>query len=146
MTSVHRVHTTELRVRYAETDQMGVVYHANYLAWCEVGRTEYIRAAGMSYREMEEAGVGLAVSDLEMRFHAPATYDDVVRVETRLSDVRSRTVTFDYVVVKAESGARLVSARTRLISLDAHGRPTAMPTPVRELLERAAAADAEALA
>jgi acyl-CoA thioester hydrolase len=125
---------------------MGVVYHANYLAWCEVGRTEYIRESGMSYRQMEEAGVQLAVSDLEMRFHAPATYDDVVRVETRLADVRSRTVTFDYVVVKAETGARLVSVRTRLISLDRAGRPTAMPSDVRELLERAAASDAQAAA
>ena len=135
-------------MRYAETDQMGVVYHANYLAWCEVGRTEYIRQSGMSYREMEAAGVQLAVSDLEMRFHAPARYDDVVRVETRLADVRSRTVTFDYVVVKADSAARLVSVSTRLISLDRSGRPHAMPVPVpvRELLERAAAADAPAAA
>ena len=135
------MHTTELRVRYAETDQMGVVYHANYLAWCEVGRTEYIRRSGMSYREMEEAGVQLAVSDLEMRFHAPARYDDVVRVETRLSEVRSRTVTFDYVVVNADTGARLVSVSTRLVSLERGGRPTAMPAAVRQLLERAAAAD-----
>jgi acyl-CoA thioester hydrolase len=140
------VHTTELRVRYAETDRMGVVYHANYLAWCEVGRTEYIRESGMSYREMEEAGVQLAVSDLEMRFHAPATYDDVVRVETRLTEVRSRTVTFEYVVVKVATGARLVSVRTRLISLDRAGRPTAMPPDVRELLARAAASDAQAAA
>jgi acyl-CoA thioester hydrolase len=138
------VHTTELRVRYAETDQMGVVYHANYLAWCEVGRTEYIRAAGMSYREMEEAGVTLAVSDLDMRFHASATYDDVVRVETRLRDVRSRTVTFEYLVLNAATAARLVSARTRLISLDRGGRPLAMPAGVRAMLERAAAVDGEA--
>ncbi len=136
------VHTTELRVRYAETDRMGVVYHANYLAWCEVGRTEYIRAAGMSYREMEEAGFGLAVSDLDMRFHAPATYDDVVRVETRLREVRSRTVTFDYLVLNAATGARLISARTRLVSLTRDGRTVAMPPEVRTLLERAAAADA----
>ncbi|MGZ8493133.1 MAG: acyl-CoA thioesterase [Gemmatirosa sp.] len=131
------VHITELRVRYAETDQMGVVYHANYLAWCEVGRTEWIRAAGMSYRDMEREGVGLAVSDLQMRFHAPATYDDVVRIETRCTDVRSRTVTFEYVVTTAESGARLVSATTRLIALDGDGRTAAMPPAVRTLLERA---------
>jgi acyl-CoA thioester hydrolase len=80
---VSRTHVTELRVRYAETDQMGVVYHANYLAWCEVGRTDWIRAAGMTYRDMERGGVGLAVADLQMRFHGAATYDDVVRVETR---------------------------------------------------------------
>ena len=134
-----RVHTSELRVRYAETDQMGVVYHANYLAWCEVGRTEWIRAAGMSYRDMEAQGVGLAVSDLQMRFHASATYDDVVRVETRCTELRSRTVTFEYLVSNAETGVRLVSATTRLVALDRQGRTIAMPAPVRALLERAAA-------
>ena len=134
-----RAHVTELRVRYAETDQMGVVYHANYLAWCEVGRTEYIRAAGMSYRDMEAQGVGLAVSELQMRFHSAATYDDVVRVETRCTDVRSRLVSFDYVVSRVADDARLVSASTRLVALGADGRPTSIPPAVRELLERAAA-------
>ncbi len=136
-----RTHVSELRVRYAETDQMGVVYHANYLAWCEVGRTDYIRAAGMSYRDMEAAGVGLAVSDVQMRFHAPARYDDAIRVETRLTEVRSRTVTFEYVVRLADTGARLVSASTRLIAVDASGRTIAMPPEVRLVLERAAAPD-----
>ena len=137
-----RVHTTELRVRYAETDQMGVVYHANYLAWCEVGRTEYIRGAGMSYRTLEQLGVGLAVADLQMRFHAPATYDDVVRVETRLTEVRSRTVTFEYVIANVATDARLISATTRLVSIDRQGRTVALPPEVRVLLERAAT-DAE---
>ena len=135
-----RAHVTELRVRYAETDQMGVVYHANYLAWCEVGRTEYVRAAGMSYREMEAAGFGLAVIDAALRFHGSATYDDVVRVETRLADVRSRTVTFEYVISNAASGARLFTASTRLASVDRSGSTVAMPREVRALLERAAGA------
>ncbi len=134
-----RAHVTELRVRYAETDQMGVVYHANYLVWCEVGRTEYIRAAGMSYRDLEAQGVGLAVSDLQMRFHAAASYDDVVRVETRCTEVRSRLVAFDYVVSNAATDARLVSASTRLVAIDRGGRPTSLPPAVRTLLERAAA-------
>lgn len=137
-----RVHTVELRVRYAETDQMGVVYHSNYLIWCEVGRTDYIRAAGMSYREMEEAGVGLAVSDATIRFHGSARYDDLIVVETRLTEVRSRTVTFEYVIRNAASGARLVSASTRLVSLDREGRTIAMPPAVRDLLHRAMAAPA----
>ena len=122
---------------------MGVVYHANYLAWCEVGRTDYVRAAGMSYREMEDAGVGLAVIDATLRFHAPATYDDVVHVETRLTDVRSRTVTFEYVITNALTGARLVTASTRLASVDPKGTTVTMPRPVRALLERAAARDQE---
>ena len=137
-----RTHVTELRVRYAETDQMGVVYHANYLAWCEVGRTDWIRAAGMTYRDMERGGVGLAVADLQMRFHGAATYDDVVRVETRCTEVRSRTVTFEYLVLHAESGARLVSASTRLVSVDRTGRTIALPADVRASLERAMREDA----
>src|SRR5215469_14769163 len=110
--------TTELRVRYAETDQMGVVYHSNYLIWCEIGRTDYIRALGTPYAVLERNGVALAVSQATLRCHAPARYDDVVRVETYLTEVKSRTVTFDYVIVNANTGARLATASTTLVSLD----------------------------
>lgn len=134
-----RVQISELRVRYAETDRMGVVYHANYLAWCEVGRTDFIRAGGMSYRAMEEAGVALAVADATLRYHAPARYDDVVHVATTLTEVRSRTVTFEYLITRADDAARLVSATTRLVSVDAEGRTAALPAEFRELLERARA-------
>ncbi|HEY0777531.1 MAG TPA: thioesterase family protein [Gemmatirosa sp.] len=133
------VHVTEFRVRYAETDQMGVVYHANYLVWCEVGRTEFVRAAGMTYREMERRGVGLAVSDAALRFHGSATYDDRILVETRLTDVRSRALTFEYTILNADTRARLVSASTRLIAVDPDGRPTTLPAEVREAFEGARA-------
>jgi acyl-CoA thioester hydrolase len=126
----------EFRVRYAETDQMGVVYHANYLIWCEVGRTDFIRARGMSYADMERAGIGLAVSDLSARFHAAARYDDMIRVRTTLADVRSRGITFDYMITNAETGQRLVTARTALVSIDSNGRPTALPATVRALFDR----------
>jgi acyl-CoA thioester hydrolase len=116
---------------------MGVVYHANYLAWCEVGRTEFVRAAGMSYREMEAAGVGLAVIDAQLRFHGGAVYDDEVHVHTRLTDVRSRLVVFDYVITNAATGAKLVSASTRLASVSTSGGTIALPRDVRTLLERA---------
>ena len=134
-----RVGTVDLRVRYAETDRMGVVYHANYLVWCEIGRTDFIRLGGTSYAELERTGVTLAVADASVRYHAPARYDDRIRVETRLSELRSRTITFDYLVVNADSGERLVTARTVLISLDAMGRPRALPPEVRDLLARAMA-------
>jgi acyl-CoA thioester hydrolase len=137
---VTRPHVSEFRVRYAETDRMGVVYHANYLVWCEVGRTDWIRAAGMSYRDMEAAGVGLAVSDATMRYHASARYDDLIRVETRCTEVRSRTVTFEYLVLQGESEARLVSATTRLVAVDANARVMSLPADVRALIERAAGA------
>ena len=117
----------ELRVRYAETDQMGVVYHANYLAWCEVGRTELIRRRGRSYAEIEKGGVGLAVSDAALRFHAPARYDELIRVTTTLDQVRSRMMTFTYVISNADTGAKLVTASTTLIGLDARGRIARLP-------------------
>ena len=125
---------------------MGVVYHANYLVWCEVGRTEFVRAVGMSYREMETLGVGLAVSDATMRFHAAATYDDRVRVETCLADVRSRAVTFHYTIVNADTNARLVTATTRLIVVDRNGRPIALPTAIRALLDGASSRTTDAAA
>jgi acyl-CoA thioester hydrolase len=130
--------TVDLRVRYAETDQMGVVYHANYLIWCEIGRTDYIRAVGASYRDMEKHGLGLAVAEASLRYHAPARYDDLIRVATTLSEVRSRTMTFDYVVTNADSGVKLATARTVLIGLDRSGRTVSFPSDVRALLTAAA--------
>lgn len=130
--------TVEFRVRYAETDQMGVVYHANYLVWCEVGRTELIRTLGTSYAALEREGVMLAVSDASLRFHSPARYDDLIRVETTLHELRSRSITFAYVISHAEQGAsrRLVSARTTLIALDPEGRPRSMPPTLLRLFGR----------
>ncbi|MEP7383912.1 MAG: thioesterase family protein [Gemmatimonadota bacterium] len=129
----------EFRVRYAETDQMGVVYHSEYLVWCEVGRTEYIRSLGLPYSEMEKRGALLAVADASLRFHAPARYDDLVRVETTLTHVKSRAVTFEYLIRHVQSDLRLVTARTMLVSLDRAGRPAPLPPDVRALLDRAAA-------
>jgi acyl-CoA thioester hydrolase len=130
-------HTTELRVRYAETDRMGIVYYANYLVWCEVGRVEFMRALGGSYAALEAQGYGLAVAEATVRYLAPARFDDQVRIETTLSGVRSRAVTFDYVVTLAETGARLATAYTALVSIDSSGRPTALPAEFRALLDAA---------
>jgi acyl-CoA thioester hydrolase len=130
-------HTTDLRVRYAETDRMGIVYYANYLVWCEVGRVEFMRALGGSYAELEAQGYGLAVAEATVRYLAPARFDDPVRIETSLTGVRSRAVTFDYVISHAETGTRLATAHTALVSIDSSGRPTALPPEFRALLERA---------
>jgi acyl-CoA thioester hydrolase len=129
------MHATELRVRYAETDRMGVVYYANYLVWCEVGRVEYMRALGGSYAALEAEGHGLAVAEARVRYLAPARFDDLIRIETSLTGVRSRAVTFDYVISHAETGARLATAHTALVSVDPTGRPTALPATFRALLE-----------
>ncbi len=127
----------EFRVRYAETDQMAVVYHAEYLVWCEMGRTEYMRRLGTSYASIERSGTLLVVADASIRYHAPARYDDIVRVETTLSDVRSRALTFDYAIFNANDGTRLVTARTMLVSIDRAGRPSPIAADVRAQLERA---------
>jgi acyl-CoA thioester hydrolase len=125
----------DIRVRYAESDQMGVVYHTNYLVWCEVGRTELIRAlTGMSYSQIEREGIALAVAEASIRYHGAARYDDVVHVRTTLAEARSRTVTFDYLITKTDTGERLATARTVLVSLDKQGRPTAMPPLLRQHL------------
>ena len=134
--------TTELRVRYAETDQMGVVYHANYLIWCEIARTDLIRTLGASYRELEERGIRLAVSEVSARYIAPARYDDRIRVETRLARVTSRTMVFDYTIVNADSSQRLATASTTLISLDPSNRVATLPADVRRALAGGEAVDA----
>lgn len=129
----------EFRVRYAETDQMKVVYHANYLVWCEVGRTDLIRRLGTSYAELEKQGVGLAVVDASLRYHAAAKYEDIVRVRTVLTEARSRSVTFEYTIENAETGVRLVTARTTLASINGEGKLVAMPAHLRQSLEAAIA-------
>lgn len=126
---------SEMRVRYAETDQMGVVYHANYLVWCEIGRTDFIRHAGRSYADLERDGVRLAVSDASLRFHASARYDDPIRVHTSLTAIGSRGMAFAYRIVRADTDTLLVSAHTSLVSINTNGRLTALPALVRQWLE-----------
>jgi acyl-CoA thioester hydrolase len=128
---------SEVRVRYAETDQMGVVYHANYLVWCEIGRTDFIRALGTPYAQLEREGILLAVSDVTMRFHASARYDDPIRILTRLIEVRSRAMTFDYRIERGDTNTILVSARTTLVSMSRDNRLIALPEAVRTLLRTA---------
>src|SRR5258705_669197 len=130
-------HDVEFRVRYAEPDQMGIVHHTSYLVWCEVGRAELIRVvAGVSYADIEAEGVALAVSELSVRYLGAARYDNLVRVSTSLTEARSRSVTFDYVITNAETGVRLATARTVLVSLDKQGRPAVMPERLREKMAR----------
>jgi acyl-CoA thioester hydrolase len=131
-------HSVEFRVRYAETDQMQVVYHSNYLIWCEIGRTEFIRALGTPYAELERQNVTLAVVEASLRFHAAARYDNLIRVTTTISDVRSRTLTFDYVITNAETGERFVTASTKLASLTRDSRLTKMPDSLLKVLQNAA--------
>jgi acyl-CoA thioester hydrolase len=138
MTSHGTAHTVEFRVRYAETDQMRVVYHSNYLIWCEIGRTEFIRALGTPYAKLERQNVSLAVVEASLRFHSAARYDNLIRVTTRITDVRSRTLTFEYVITNAETDEKFVTASTKLVSLTRDSRPTALPETLRKVLQNAA--------
>lgn len=137
--------TSRVRVRYAETDTMGVAYHANYLVWCEIGRTDLIRTLGPSYAEMEQEGLRLAVAEATLRYSAPARYDDELVVETRLERVQSRFVTFSYRIVlenpagAGKTGTLLATATTVLVSIDNDGRTRVMPEHVRETFDRVTA-------
>lgn len=122
--------TSTFRVRYAETDQMGVVYHPHYLVWCEIARTELIRQLGTPYAELERAGVFLVVTDARVRYIAPARYDDWIRAAATIERVQSRAVTFGYDIARDDDGrlVRLATATTKLIALDEHGSPRILPT------------------
>ncbi|HEY3286582.1 MAG TPA: thioesterase family protein [Gemmatimonadaceae bacterium] len=141
MNAMLRETVSELRVRYAETDQMGVVYHGNYLVWCEVGRTDFIRQCGMSYADMEREGVRLAVVEATLRLHASARYEEIVHVTTRLAGLRSRAVEFAYEITRAADGARIASATTTLMSVSADGRTVSLRPDIRALLERGPVVD-----
>ena len=124
-----------VRVNYSETDQMGVVYHARYAVWLDVARTEHLRRAGMSYRELEATGIRLAVSELAIRYRRSARYDDRIRIRCWVRERASRRVTFGYAVENADDGTLLATATTALIVLDAAMRPTRLPAEVDALLE-----------
>ena len=126
-----------IRVRYADTDQMGMAYHGNYARWFEVGRTEMLRAQGMSYREVEQAGFRMPVLELHCRFLKPARYDDELAIDTTLAEVGRASLCFEYRVVRAADGELLAGGMTRHCFLDAVGRPTRPPRFFVELLERA---------
>jgi acyl-CoA thioester hydrolase len=126
---------TRLRVRYAETDQMGRAHHMQYLAWFELGRTELLRGAGVAYSALEREGVMLPVSNVEVEYRSPVGYDETVDIYTRVSRVRSRTVTFTYLATRAETGEELAAGSTRLVCTDERGKPRRIPPHLIVVLE-----------
>ena len=113
---------------------MGFVYHANYLIWLDMARTEHLRQAGMTYRKMEESGVFLTVTDARIRYRRAALYDDLVRVRCWVRELASRKVTFGYAVERAETGELLATAETSLIALDRDRQVERIPAAVQDLL------------
>ncbi|MHB8503547.1 MAG: acyl-CoA thioesterase [Candidatus Acidiferrales bacterium] len=121
-------HDATVRVRYAETDQMGVVYHANYLVWFEVGRVELIRALGIEYKRMEkEDDCHIVVADVHCRYQHSAKYDEVLRIRTRITESRNRIVKFSYEVFRDADGKLLATAETTHIICGSNGRPKLLP-------------------
>jgi acyl-CoA thioester hydrolase len=130
-------HRLELRVRYGETDQMGVVHHATYLAYFEEGRTRMMAALGHSYAELEQSGIGLPVRKIELRYLAPALYEDELVVETRVLALRAASVSFGYEIRRVRDGELLVTGASELacITLGDARRVVPLPDQLRELLE-----------
>jgi acyl-CoA thioester hydrolase len=126
-------HQTRIRVRYAETDQMGVVYYANYLVWMEVGRVEYCKALGFRYKDMElEDGVLLAVIEAQCRYLFPARFDEDVTIETRVAEANSRIVSFGY-EMRLIDGRKLATGSTRHIFCNREMKPVRLPPKYRAL-------------
>jgi len=124
----HAFNETRLRVRYAETDQMGVVYHSNHLIWFEVGRVELMRQMGFSYRDMErDDGCFIAVAEVKCRYRAPVYYDDEVLIRTRLKTVRESVVVFSYELVRADNNALVAEGETTHIVTDSKMKVAALP-------------------
>ena len=122
------VSETRLRVRYAETDQMGVVYHANYFVWFEVGRVELLRQLGFSYRDMEQNDdCGIAVIDARCRYKAPARYDDEIVVRTHLVIIRESLIQFGYEVLRAHDATLLAEGDTTHIVVDSEMKKAPLP-------------------
>lgn len=132
----------DIRVRYAETDQMRVAHHAGYLVWFEAGRTEYIRACGRSYAELEEDGWLLVVIEAHCRYRHPARYDEILKLRTRLQDLGPVRLTFGYELVRAVDGVVLADGWTVHAAVDRRGRVRRIPESVRQLLAHGGAAGA----
>jgi acyl-CoA thioester hydrolase len=126
---------TLVRVRYSETDKMGVVYHANYLVWFEIGRTEFCRARGFSYREMEEnERAFLVVAESYCRYKSPAYYDDELIVRTHITEKRRRALRFGYEIIRVADGQVIAEGETGHVVTDGQGRVRSFPETYNELL------------
>jgi len=131
----HPAQTINIRVRYAETDKMGVVYHANYFMWFEVGRCELLRAIGKSYRDLEAEGIRLPVIEAHCEYKSPALYDDELVVKTRGNLLSPARVEFLYEISRPADGILNAVGRTVHASLDTNGRPCRLPDYIGALLQ-----------
>jgi len=137
-------HDATVRVRYAETDQMGVVYHANYLIWFEVGRVELIRALGIEYKRMEiDDDCHIVVADAHCRYHQSAKYDEVIRIRTRIAESRNRMIKFSYEAFRDSDGMLLATGETTHVICGSNGKPKLLPEKYRSVFGVVGASEAE---
>ncbi|HEV2196832.1 MAG TPA: thioesterase family protein [Candidatus Acidoferrum sp.] len=128
-------HDAKVRVRYAETDQMGVVYHANFLIWFEVGRVELMRALGVEYKKMEkEDDCRIVVADVHCRYHDSARYDEELRIRTRITESKNRVIVFSYEVIRDTDGKVLANGETTHVICGSSGRPKLLPEKYRRIM------------
>ncbi|MFC1709134.1 acyl-CoA thioesterase [Candidatus Omnitrophota bacterium] len=124
----------EVRVRYADTDQMSVVYYANYFVWLEIARTESLRSLGVDYRSIEkEKQLALPVVEAYCKYKAPARYDDIIEIKTKVSQVRNSSLRFDYKLINKENGELLAEAYTTHVFIDSARRPVRIPEKIKKV-------------
>jgi len=129
------VSETRFRARYAETDQMGVIYYANYLVWMEMGRTDYCKSVGFDYREMEVEGALMAVAEATCRYASPARYNDSILVRTWVERLNRRMITFVYSIIKEGGNALLAEGKTVHVAMNKEGKAVSIPQRYMELLQ-----------
>ena len=128
-------HETQIRVRYAETDQMGIVHHANYLVWFELGRSEICRAKGFSYKEMEDNdNLLMVVAEAYCRYKSPAFYEDELIIRTKISEVKSRMMRFVYEIYRASDDTLLAEGETLHVVTDKDRKVCSLPNIYKDLL------------
>jgi acyl-CoA thioester hydrolase len=127
-------HETEVRVRYAETDKMGIVHHSNYLVWFEAGRSDFCRARGFSYIQMEADNAMMTVAETYVRYKSPAYYEDVLIVRTQLGEVRSRSIQFVYEVVRPSDDTLIAEGETLHLVTDENKKVRTIPEVYKRLL------------
>ncbi|MBL0059476.1 MAG: acyl-CoA thioesterase [Elusimicrobia bacterium] len=128
------IHEMDFRVSYADTDRMGVVYYANYLVLFERGRTELMRGLGVRYRDLEEQGLFLPAMEAQVKYLAPAHYDDLLKIRTWISALGRASITFEYELHNADSGKVMARGSTKHPFVDKSWKPVAIPSPIRETL------------
>ena len=129
-----KIHEIKTRVRYQETDQMGIVYYANFFTYFEMGRTEFLRNLGLPYSELEKEHIYFPVTEAHCRFRAPAHYDDVLSIQTFISELKHATVEFTHKVIRESDNTLIAEGFTKLACLNASRKPAPMPAKLKNLL------------